>query len=303
MKRLLTLLLAALLSTAATLHAQEIAEITPPAQAAAETQEHPAQSRPTTIVRRVPGDQDPGKLNANETAILDPQTDEWVVSRHDDMPPARSLADLYLEGGWEWMSLITICLIAMLFSAWKAPRWIKEFGLMALSLGIFSMSVGLYSVFDLIQARASRSPSRCSAAACAWRSSPPCTACWSTSCRSCCASPSNRGSDAPRSDSSESPLPTGPPARSPAFSGQRACGPFFTARAPRRKELAGISTRYPPGLQQQQFAAVSVHRTAGRPACGEQTEQPPALPTPDAPHAAAETPPLVRQIGDRKSVV
>lgn len=56
MKRLLTLLLAALLSTAATLHAQEIAEITPPAQAAAETQEHPAQSRPTTIVRRVPGD-------------------------------------------------------------------------------------------------------------------------------------------------------------------------------------------------------------------------------------------------------
>lgn len=68
------------------------------------------------------------------------------------MPPARSLADLYLEGGWEWMSLITICLIAMLFSAWKAPRWIKEFGLMALSLGIFSMSVGLYSVFDLIQA-------------------------------------------------------------------------------------------------------------------------------------------------------
>ena len=152
MKRLLTLLLAALLSTAATLHAQEIAEITPPAQAAAETQEHPAQSRPTTIVRRVPGDQDPGKLNANETAILDPQTDEWVVSRHDDMPPARSLADLYLEGGWEWMSLITICLIAMLFSAWKAPRWIKEFGLMALSLGIFSMSVGLYSVFDLIQA-------------------------------------------------------------------------------------------------------------------------------------------------------
>ncbi len=91
MKRLLTLLLAALLSTAATLHAQEIAEITPPAQAAAETQ-----SRPTTVVRRVPGDQDPGKLNANETAILDPQTDEWVVSRHDDMPPARSLADLYL---------------------------------------------------------------------------------------------------------------------------------------------------------------------------------------------------------------
>lgn len=143
MKRLLILLFAALLPTAATLHAQEIAGITPPAQATEET---------PTVVRRVPGDQDPGELNANETAILDSQTDEWVVSRHDDTPPARSLADLYLEGGWEWMSLITICLIAMLFSAWKAPRWIKEFGLLALSLGIFSLALGLYSVFDFIQA-------------------------------------------------------------------------------------------------------------------------------------------------------
>lgn len=147
MKQLLTLLFAALLSTATTLHAQEIAGITPPAQAAEETP-----GRPTTVVRRVPGDQDPGELNANEIAILDSQTDEWVVSRHDDTPPARSLADLYLEDGWEWMSLITLCLIAMLFSAWKAPRWIKEFGLLALSLGIFSLALGLYSVFDLIQA-------------------------------------------------------------------------------------------------------------------------------------------------------
>lgn len=49
------------------------------------------------------------------------------------------------------MNVITLCLIGMCFAAWKAPRWVKEIGLLALCTGMLSMMVGLYSVFDVVQ--------------------------------------------------------------------------------------------------------------------------------------------------------
>lgn len=50
------------------------------------------------------------------------------------------------------MTAIAFCLIALLFTAWKAPRRVKEFGLLALIRGILSMMVGFHSVADLLQA-------------------------------------------------------------------------------------------------------------------------------------------------------
>ena len=65
-------------------------------------------------------------------------------------PPPKSIADLYMEGGYIWMSMITICLIAMLFAAWKAPRWVKEAGLAALMLGWIYFMTGLYDISEII---------------------------------------------------------------------------------------------------------------------------------------------------------
>ena len=50
-----------------------------------------------------------------------------------------------------WMTALTLCLIAMLFCTWKAPRWIKELGLLACTLGVLSMMIGFYSILQIIQ--------------------------------------------------------------------------------------------------------------------------------------------------------
>ena len=74
-------------------------------------------------------------------------------SADKNQPPAgmiKSIADLYMEGGYIWMSMITICLIAMLFAAWKAPRWVKEAGLAALMLGWIYFMTGLYDISEII---------------------------------------------------------------------------------------------------------------------------------------------------------
>ncbi|MBQ9660439.1 MAG: hypothetical protein IJV37_04130 [Bacteroidales bacterium] len=48
------------------------------------------------------------------------------------------------------MSLITILLVALLFAAWKAPRWVKEIGLAAPVVALLSLLFGLYNAFDAL---------------------------------------------------------------------------------------------------------------------------------------------------------
>ena len=43
--------------------------------------------------------------------------------------------NLFQQGGYFPMSVVTILLIALLLAAWKAPAWVKEIGLIALSFG------------------------------------------------------------------------------------------------------------------------------------------------------------------------
>ena len=118
MKRLFTLLAALLfiaLSTGPAAHAQERIEIVPA----------PTASHDDPVIRRIP--HVPGEspaIGADEVALLDPSMSEWEV-RKTDRPTPTPLPSLYAQGGSNWMNVITLCLIAMCFAAWKAPRWVK----------------------------------------------------------------------------------------------------------------------------------------------------------------------------------
>lgn len=49
---------------------------------------------------------------------------------------------LFFEGGWLGMSLLTVELICLLFAAWKAPAWVREIGLLALVTGVVYTLLG-----------------------------------------------------------------------------------------------------------------------------------------------------------------
>ena len=90
-----------------------------------------------------------GMIKTGEMTVTNAETGETTTA-DSYSPPPKSIADLYMEGGYIWMSMITICLIAMLFAAWKAPRWVKEAGLAALMLGWIYFMTGLYDISEII---------------------------------------------------------------------------------------------------------------------------------------------------------
>ena len=51
---------------------------------------------------------------------------------------------LFVEGSVGWMTLVTLALVAVLISMWKAPNWVKEFGLIGLALGLLGSLAGCY---------------------------------------------------------------------------------------------------------------------------------------------------------------
>ena len=71
------------------------------------------------------------------------------VTRH--YSKRNSIFDLFLEGGLNWMGLITLLLVALFLAAWKAPAWVEELGLLALAVGWLSFLVGLYGVSDVLR--------------------------------------------------------------------------------------------------------------------------------------------------------
>jgi hypothetical protein len=62
-----------------------------------------------------------------------------------------SLSRYFIEGGPAGMILITLLLIALLVAAWKAPRWVKEIGIAALTVSVFWTVYGFYQIFDVLQ--------------------------------------------------------------------------------------------------------------------------------------------------------
>ena len=78
--------------------------------------------------------------------------DSLGVSHPETMTqPVMTLPDLFVSGGVGFMTIISLFLIALLVAAWKAPRWVKEIGIGALVVGIFSTMLGLYQMCEAFQ--------------------------------------------------------------------------------------------------------------------------------------------------------
>lgn len=137
-------LLLAVLSPSSAVLAQEHVAIAAAPNAATASQDD-------DVIRRIPYVQgESPETGPDEAAILNPEKTEWTV-RKLDRRKSEPLPSLYAQGGSSWMCVITLCLIAMCFAAWKAPRWVKELGLLALWTGFLSMMVGVYSICDFVQ--------------------------------------------------------------------------------------------------------------------------------------------------------
>ena len=56
--------------------------------------------------------------------------------------PDYNVADYFLNGGVGPMTVITLFLIAVLVSAWKAPTWVRDFGFGAVIASLCWLFVG-----------------------------------------------------------------------------------------------------------------------------------------------------------------
>jgi len=57
----------------------------------------------------------------------------------------------FVEGGSLFMTILTIEFILLFLAAWKAPAWVKEIGIIALTTALLSTLLGLRQVFEAIQ--------------------------------------------------------------------------------------------------------------------------------------------------------
>ena len=58
----------------------------------------------------------------------------------------------FYEGGWFTMSLLTIVLVLLIVSIWKAPHLVRKFGVLAWGITLLMKSLDLIQVFDSVQA-------------------------------------------------------------------------------------------------------------------------------------------------------
>lgn len=64
------------------------------------------------------------------------------------MLPLTDLFTLFVSGGPVGMIIITLLFIALFFTAWKAPAWVKEIGIAALVVGVFWTLLGWLQIAD-----------------------------------------------------------------------------------------------------------------------------------------------------------
>ena len=63
-----------------------------------------------------------------------------------------SLKTLFILGDPFIMTILTVELILLILAAWKAPAWVKELGLIALTTTILDFLYCFYIAFDAISA-------------------------------------------------------------------------------------------------------------------------------------------------------
>ena len=64
---------------------------------------------------------------------------------------ATNVFQLFASGGYGFMTIISLLLIAVFFAAWKAPAWVKEIGLTALACGFMFTLIGFMQAAQVIQ--------------------------------------------------------------------------------------------------------------------------------------------------------
>jgi len=67
--------------------------------------------------------------------------------------------ELFYFGGVPYMTVLTLILIALLLTAWKAPAWVKEIGIIALVAGILFFLIGFFIAAARIETIGDVSPS------------------------------------------------------------------------------------------------------------------------------------------------
>ena len=58
---------------------------------------------------------------------------------------------VFMQGGAGYMTILTVLLVAVFLAAWKAPRWIKEIGILALVFGFLTLLIGFYQMYEALQ--------------------------------------------------------------------------------------------------------------------------------------------------------
>ena len=66
---------------------------------------------------------------------------------------------LFHDGGIFAMTVITILFIALLLAAWKAPRWVREIGHLALAFAAIMTLIPLHNAGDAVMKAGDISPS------------------------------------------------------------------------------------------------------------------------------------------------
>lgn len=69
-----------------------------------------------------------------------------------------NLFNLFISGGPVGMIIITLLFIALFFAAWKAPAWVKEIGLAALTVGVFWTLLGYLQMADFLSGHTDVAP-------------------------------------------------------------------------------------------------------------------------------------------------
>ena len=62
-----------------------------------------------------------------------------------------SLISLFSDGGYVYMTFLTIILAMVFFAAWKAPAWVKEIGIFAGVTGVLCSSISAIQMINVLQ--------------------------------------------------------------------------------------------------------------------------------------------------------
>ena len=68
------------------------------------------------------------------------------------------MSQLFYDGGIFAMTVITIIFVALLIAAWKAPRWVREIGHLALAFAGIMTLIPLHNAADAVMKAGDISP-------------------------------------------------------------------------------------------------------------------------------------------------